>query len=237
MRESLLKGLRNPYANFGEQHLIDWVCRYRPRRPPRPASFHYSNLGVGLLGFVLGRVHGGGYEAALTQEVLQPLGLNDTRIQLSAEQAARLATPHYGSGKPTPPWDLAILAGAGALRSSANDMARFGLAVIGAVHGTGPLQAAIRETLEPQFAIKKGMDMCLGWMATQQRGQEAKLYLHDGGTRGSMAILAVCPEARFAAVTLANYGFAASTFGIIRVMRANPKAVLWEIVSARMSRI
>ena len=104
VRERLLNGLRNPYIIFSEQVLIEWVGRHRPRRPPRPARFRYSNLGVGLLGFVLGRVHGGGYEAALIEEVLQPLGLHDTRIQLSGGQLARLATPHYGSGKPTPPW-------------------------------------------------------------------------------------------------------------------------------------
>ncbi len=234
VRERLLKGMRNPYANFSEQNLIEWVGRYRPRRPPRPARFRYSNLGVGLLGFVLGRVHGAGYETALIEEVLQPLGLRDTRIQLSEVLAARLATPHYGSGKPTPPWDLRALCAAGALRSTASDMARFGLAVVDATQGAGPLQAAIRKTLEPQYQIKKKTGMCLGWVSQQEKSTNPPIYWHAGGTRGSASLLAVCPQAQFAAAMLANYGSFASLWGNIRVARANFNAIFREIASARM---
>ncbi len=234
VREALFRGLRNPYAKFGEQDLIEWMARYRPKRPPRPARFRYSNLGVGLLGYVLGRVHGGGYEAALIEEVLLPLGLDDTRIEFTPERMARFATPHYGRGKPTPHWDLAVLAGAGALRSTVTDLARFGLIVADAPRGTGPLHEAIRKTLEPQYSIRKNMEMCLGWVALQPKGQNARVYMHDGGTRGSTALLAVCPQAQFTSVTLANYGYAASIWGMIRLARANPPAVFAEIAAARM---
>jgi CubicO group peptidase (beta-lactamase class C family) len=57
--------------------------------------------------------------------VLRPLGLADTGITLSADQAARLAPGHTVKGEPTPNWDIPSLAGAGALKSTAAEMLTF----------------------------------------------------------------------------------------------------------------
>ena len=48
--------------------------------PPHPAGrlFHYSNPGFGLLGALVGRLRGHGWEQALRQEILDPLGMTRT---------------------------------------------------------------------------------------------------------------------------------------------------------------
>ena len=85
----------------------------------------YSNLGAGLLGHVLALRAGLPYDELLAARILRPLGLTDTAIALSADQASRLAPGHDAMGEPTSNWDLPTLAGAGALRSTADEMLTF----------------------------------------------------------------------------------------------------------------
>ena len=49
---------------------------------PHPAGrlFHYSNPGYGLLGALVGQLHGYGWEEALRQEILDPLGMARTTL-------------------------------------------------------------------------------------------------------------------------------------------------------------
>src|SRR5262249_10800139 len=50
--------------------------------PPHPAGrlFHYSNPGYGLLGALVGQLRGQGWEEALRQEILDPLGMTRTTL-------------------------------------------------------------------------------------------------------------------------------------------------------------
>src|SRR4030095_4802745 len=76
----------------------------------------------GLLGDALARAAGQSYEALVRERICLPLGMRDTVITLTGEQTARLATGHTRRGRPTPPFQLPALVGAGALRSPATDI-------------------------------------------------------------------------------------------------------------------
>jgi CubicO group peptidase (beta-lactamase class C family) len=54
-----------------------------------------------------------------------PLGMADTGIALCTSMQERMATGHTAMLAPAANWDLSTLAGAGVLRSSANDMLTF----------------------------------------------------------------------------------------------------------------
>ena len=78
----------------------------------------------------------------MSKRILEPLDMTSTSITLSADQQKRLA-PGYNAGlNPVKNWDLDALAGAGALRSTANDMLKFIAANLELT--STPLQAAIR---------------------------------------------------------------------------------------------
>ena len=57
--------------------------------------------------------------------VCVPLQMNSTRIHLAPDLQSRLARGHDDAGKTVANWDMPTLAGAGALRSTANDLLRF----------------------------------------------------------------------------------------------------------------
>ncbi len=138
-----LQDRENPYAHYTPEHLYQFLARYRLRRAPG-SQYEYSSLGAGVLGHALGRALGRGYEAAVVELLCDPLGMSDTRIVLSDGQLRRLAPGHSSRGRPVPGWDVPVLAGAGALRSSANDMLVFLAAQLG--RATAPLSEAIEET-------------------------------------------------------------------------------------------
>lgn len=226
---ALFMDTTNPYAAFSAEDLIRWMKSYRPKHPPKAGKIRYSNLGVGLLGHVLARLAGADYETALQERICQPLGLQDTAINLSAEQKRRLATPHYGRGKETPPWDFDALAGAGALRSTARDLARFARAAIATADGAGPLPGAIRETLQVQVpgVNPKFPQQCLGWIKYNANSLRPDVWTHEGGTRGSRSGLYIAPDAGMAAVILANHG--GSIRSLLTELTGNPLRIIEEI--------
>ena len=78
-------------------------------RHPAGRLFHYSNPGYGLLGALVGRLHGHGWEQALRQEILDPLGM--TRTTASPEEPyARGFAVHGG---PPLPWTVTTLGSLG----------------------------------------------------------------------------------------------------------------------------
>jgi serine-type D-Ala-D-Ala carboxypeptidase/endopeptidase len=163
--------LADPYAEIDDDRLIASLAQTRVRGTPGQAPVRYSNFGVGLLGLVLGRATGQGYEQALMTRVIAPLGLNATSFD-----DAPLHQGHH-RGRPVPPWHMAAMAGAGGLRAPANDLLDFLETVR---DGGGPLEEAIAETLVPRSAQGR-LGVGLGWFLLG----DGDVLMHDGGTLGA----------------------------------------------------
>ena len=114
----------NPYADYTEQQMYDFISGYQLPRDPG-ATFEYSNLGVGLLGHALSRAVGTSYEEMERKRVWEPLGMTHTAITLTPWMKQHLALGHDGNGDVTANWDLPTFAGAGAIRSTTEDMLKF----------------------------------------------------------------------------------------------------------------
>ena len=114
----------NPYADYDAAKLYDFLSHYQLTRDPGE-KYEYSNLAVGLLGHALALKAGIGYEELLRRRIFDPLGMTSTSITLSEAQKKRLAPGYNDQLKPVKNWDLTVLAGAGAIRSTANDMLKF----------------------------------------------------------------------------------------------------------------
>jgi CubicO group peptidase (beta-lactamase class C family) len=180
----------DPYARYSTRHL------YRALRKaggPAPAEYLYSNYGFGLLGHLLGRAAGRPYAELLADRVTGPLGLTETGAGVPAGHVA--ATGHR-RGRPVPAWHLGALAGAGALSSTASDLARF----LGAnlAPGTTPLRSAIEATQRPAAGQRTG----LGWHIASPGGRH--VLWHNGATGGFSAMLALDRQAGCAVAAVAT---------------------------------
>ena len=190
----------NPYADYSVTAMYEFLGGYVLPRDPG-AKYEYSNLGVGLLGHALALRAGTSYEELVRERILEPLGMTSTAITVAGEMAQRFACGHDAAGSVVAHWDLATLAGAGALRSSIGDMMRFAQANLGAADG-GSLGQALAATHAPRRRIGFPMRIGLNWHILGYRS--ATILMHDGGTAGFFSFLGVQPARRTAAVVLGN---------------------------------
>ena len=139
----------NPYADYSVAQLYEFLSSYELPRDIG-SQYEYSNLGGGLLGHVLTLRAGMDYEALVRTRITGPLEMNSTSIALSEGMKARMAVGHDDKLKPVANWDLPTLAGAGALRSTANDMLTFLAANLGYQKTSlAPAMAAMLDVSRP----------------------------------------------------------------------------------------
>jgi serine-type D-Ala-D-Ala carboxypeptidase/endopeptidase len=190
---------KNPYADYSVKQLYEFLSGYSLTRDI-DSEFQYSNLGGGLLGHVLGLAAGKGYEALIQSRIIQPLGMGSTAITLSPEMKSRLAIGHDTTFELTANWDLPTLAGAGALRSTANDMLSFLAAQLGIKNSS--LDSAIALTLSKRMPAGAGMEIGLGWLIRPKKGSE--IIWHNGGTGGYRSFAGYDLKAKTGVVVLTN---------------------------------
>lgn len=188
----------NPYADYTEAQLYDFLSRYELPRDPG-ASYEYSNLGFALLGQALARRAGKPWAELVRERVVAPLGLRDTRVSLVPAMMSRLASGH-ADGKPAASWDLGVFEPAGALRSTADDMLRF---IRAAMDTAGPLAPVFRATEQSRRVITPGrLEIGLGWHILHINGHD--IIWHNGGTGGYHAFAGFEPATGRGVVLLAN---------------------------------
>jgi len=190
----------DPYADYGEAQLLEFLGRYRLTRDIG-SQYEYSNFGVGLLGYLLARAAGTDYETLLRQRIIAPLGMRDTSITLSDGQKTRFAQGHDAYMRPAKPWNLPVLAGAGGIRSTSDDMLKFLAATLDPKSVIGP---ATELTLADRRDTGNQRNQTgLGWMiAKSPSGGE--LLFHGGGTGGFRTSMAIDRTKRRGVVVLTN---------------------------------
>ncbi|WP_412074968.1 serine hydrolase domain-containing protein [Streptomyces xanthophaeus] len=193
----------DPYAGCTADVLLAGLARTRLGATPGQ-RFRYSNLGAGLLGLALARRAGTDYETLITGEICAPLGMADTVVTVDGTRSGRCAQGHDGRGRPTPPWNLAGLAGAGGLRSTATDLVAFVRAQLDG--GPAELAEAIRMTRAVEHRQSSFAWVHLGWMAHRlhaRQGAHLQIW-HNGGTGGFSSFVGFDPEKRLAVIALGN---------------------------------
>jgi CubicO group peptidase (beta-lactamase class C family) len=88
--------------------------------------FQYSNLGFGILDYVIERVSRKTYTDFMREEVFIPLGLTRTSVHIGPGLDPFVATRYGREGLPVPFYDFDH-PGASAVWSSAHDLAQFGM--------------------------------------------------------------------------------------------------------------
>lgn len=191
----------NPYVDYTVDQLHAFLASHQLSRDVG-VQYEYSNLGGGLLGHALASRAGVTYEALIDARIVKPLGMRSTRITVTDEMRARLAVGHSPSGETVSNWDLPTLAGAGALRSTANDLLTF---ISAAMNSEGPLASSFARlpTVRRQTGAPN-LDIALGWHVLRLHGRD--LLWHNGGTGGYRSFVGFDPIERVGVVVLSNTG-------------------------------
>ncbi|MFJ1705051.1 serine hydrolase domain-containing protein [Kitasatospora sp. NPDC088346] len=199
LRALLRPSTPDPYAGCTADVLLRGLPTTRQAATPGH-RFRYSNLGAGLLGLALAHRAGTDYQSLIDREICTPLGLGDTGVT----RPALLTQGHTARRRPTPAWDLAGLAGAGGLRSTAADLVTFLRAQLGS--GPDGLAEAIALTRSTEHLRNPFAWIHLGWLGQRlhpRQGGHLQLW-HNGGTGGFASFTGFDPERRVAVVVLSN---------------------------------
>ncbi len=208
----------NPYADYTVQQMYDFLSSHTLTRDIG-SKYEYSNLGMGLLGHTLAVKAGQSYFDLLNERILKPLQMGDTEIILSPRLEQRLALGHDKAGNIVANWDLPTLAGAGALRSTVNDMFKYLAANLDST--SQPLgrvlastHTARTETGSP--TVKVGM----AWHILKSPG--GSIVWHNGGTGGYRTFMGFDQAKRIGVIVLTNSSISADDVGLHLIDPAIP---------------
>ncbi|QJD69647.1 beta-lactamase family protein [Xanthomonas campestris pv. badrii] len=149
-----------PLPDFLRGYLAPGGRDYLPQNylPNRPGTHReYSNIGAGLVGYIVERAGGQPFEAYTRERIFAPLGMQRTAwhvAELPAGTHAMLYVGHMGLSVPVQPYELVTYPDGG-LRSCVNDLSRLFIALLdgGRYQGTRVLDAATTaEMLRFQYA-------------------------------------------------------------------------------------
>jgi CubicO group peptidase (beta-lactamase class C family) len=207
-----------PYANdtlgmlgFDEATLIRSLRHVEPVSSFR-SSFAYTNITHLLAGRIVAKAAGAADgDRVLQQELLDPLGMQDSSYTADAIQAAANHaegyrwTPHGTIKVPFTqlfPYDFG---GAGDINSSIEDMARWVRLQLGNGRFEGrplvsPENLAVTRT--PKVAISDKVSYALGWVI--QQTSNGTIVWHNGGTSGFGAYIGLVPDRDVGVIVLTN---------------------------------
>lgn len=215
---ALLRPYTNGYARYDTGRLLRAFANTRVRHSPG-SRWHYSNLGIALLGPALEHATGTDYGTLLTGRVLGPLGLAATT---SGPGDGPTAVGHRTDGRtPLPRTDMAAFAAAGGVRATPGDLLRYAEAHL--MPGGTPLEPSLRDVLIPQ--LRRGLGHrhthTLTWYHHPAPG--GPLLFHAGATFGQQTFLGFHP-----ATGTAVAGFATRHDRTCRIVKT-AYALLYEL--------
>jgi CubicO group peptidase (beta-lactamase class C family) len=184
------------YKDYTVATLKSYLANYQPE--PGPKQYLYSNLAYLMVEHAIESKMKTSYEAMVQEQVLKPLGMNDSHFVVPQNKRPQLATG-FRYGQHTDEVNLGMFPAMGGLKSTANDMLSFLEAHIGL--RASPIQQAMQAT--HQLPADKSASYKGAWELHHSQSGQTILF-HKGGTNGFVAIAAMDPTSQQAVIVLVN---------------------------------
>lgn len=186
----------NPYQNYNEQKLIDYITTQAELKQKPGSKYEYSNLGAGLLGYILTKSTKSTYEDLLQEYVFRKYQMTNSTTDKEKIQS-QLINGLTPKGEITSNWGFDVLVGAGGIFSSVNDLSKFSQAQFNKENKELAL------TRKPTFIVNDTISLGLAWhLPKLKNGNE--LVFHNGGTGGYSSSMVLDIENKKGVVILSN---------------------------------
>ncbi len=206
-------GLTEHFNHFFEDEayrcpsMKETIRRYGILVTPPGEIGAYSNLGYGIIGYIISKITGQSYAQFMTEEVFLPLGLNHTSVNISKAQEKYVATRYDKQGFPIPSFTSDSPA-AGAIYSSVHDLIRFGIFHL-KNHLLGQKQILSDKNIQKMHsawdpnALYRDDYYGLGWLIDEDWNGYHVVYHHGSGP-GANTMLFLIPSEGLAVAVLCN---------------------------------
>ncbi|XP_073679808.1 putative beta-lactamase-like 1 [Garra rufa] len=165
---------------------------------------HYSNLAFSLLAHVMAeKVAGMDYQRWVSENILQPLGMEDTGFEITSQIENRMAIGVYSSGRPAPLYDLGWYRPSGQMYSTPADMAKLVMMLLGAYYRLFLQPDTLKTMLTPLFRCESSYfadQTGTPWEVSEQLGYE--VIRKDGDLDGYSASISLVPRLKLGLVIL-----------------------------------
>ncbi|PZD92959.1 hypothetical protein DNH61_25500 [Paenibacillus sambharensis] len=176
-----------------------WYDAEQNFTPDEPGTaFAYSNVGYGLLGYLIEQLAGMSFDQYTQKQIFEPLGMEDTYWFHSRMDTGRLAVP-YEDGKPLPAYSFATYPD-GALKTTPEDYAKFMISMMPKEGDSGTIllqRDTLGRMLEP--AAHNGKQ-AMGWSYSVLDGlmlkslNNGRIVGHGGSDPGVFTLVLFDPD-------------------------------------------
>ncbi|MCL6266397.1 serine hydrolase domain-containing protein [Flagellimonas myxillae] len=188
--------LTNPYKDYDEEKLKRYLSEKLVLSANPGEKSEYSNLGVGLLGFILGEIDNSSYMDLVQTKIFDRYDMANSTT-LRSRVADKLVIGLNDNGEEVSHWDLAVLMGAGGILSTTEDLTKFALAQF------NRNDKVLAMTRMPFHKISDDFATGLAW-AIVKTETDNTWYWHNGGTGGYTSAMIIDTESKIGVIVLSN---------------------------------
>ena len=186
----------NPYKEYDGADLKDYMSNMLELEEDKRGKFEYSNIGAGLLGYILAKHEGTSFDNLLRRNIFSKYDMNSSTVD-HKKVTAEFVNGRNSDGEIVPNWEFASLAGAGGILSNVVDLSKFAIAQFDSSNQELAL------TQQETFAADDGTKVGLGWFIISSKSGKQLLW-HNGATGGYSSSMAIDIKNKNAIVILTN---------------------------------
>jgi CubicO group peptidase (beta-lactamase class C family) len=184
----------NPYKDYNEVKFEEYLRTYLELS--NKGEYQYSNTGSGLLGYTLCKIENETYESLLQKIIFSKYDMENSTSDRSKIKG-NLVRGLNKDGKEVPNWEFSVLAGAGGIFSTVEDLSHF------AVSQFDYTNKELKLTRKKTFEVNETMDCGLGWHILKSQSKNI-WYWHNGGTGGYSSSMVIDDKTKNGIIILSN---------------------------------
>ena len=186
----------NHFSDYSYELLDDYLKNSMEIYSDPGETYEYSNLGMGILGYLLEQMSSKNYEQLLQEKICAKYKMTSTTTDRK-KIADHLVTGQDANGKKTLNWDLNTMVAAGGVLSNVVDLSKFAIANFS---NDTVLELQRKTTFQTDY--KK---MALGWELFKFGNNDAIAgFCHGGGTGGYSSFFVLDVNNKLATIILTN---------------------------------
>tara|TARA_B110000196_G_C21099998_1_gene642117 strand:- start:108 stop:1529 length:1422 start_codon:yes stop_codon:yes gene_type:complete len=186
--------LENPYKEYKEKELEEYLINHLELS--NKGEYQYSNLGGGLMGYTLSKIGNTTYESLLQNKIFSKYDMQNSTADIYKVKG-NLVRGINNEGKEIPNWEFSVLASAGGILSTPEDLSKFVIAQFNTSN------KALELTRQKTFEINDNMDIGLGWHLLKSQSKNI-WYWHNGGTGGYSSSIVIDEKTKNGIIILSN---------------------------------
>lgn len=184
----------NPYKEYKEKELKEYLAKYLELS--NKGEYQYSNLGAGLLGYTLSKIGNETYESLLQNKIFSKYDMQNSTADINKIKG-NLVRGLNNEGKEVSNWEFSVLAGAGGILSTTEDLSKFVIAQFNTSN------KVLELTKQKTFEINDKMDIGIGWHLLKSQSKNI-WYWHNGGTGGYSSSMVFDKKTKNGVIILSN---------------------------------